>query len=226
MNAPPHAHMPCVQTCTHSRVCTHTLPSPGQRAGLARRRQTEVVAELCFPTVPCFWLEGRGSPGTAQEGQPWPSSRPRAHTLLPSSRSVRGHLMLCCPRCHSGGPLEPPSHMWGTPASPAAPTPAGPAPWPHGPMAPASFLVITVCSRHTGLLCGKQTRKQTRQQLTGHGRKRGQFGLRGPLRPPHIGTSGCGHGRPPRPHPFPCTSEAGQVRPPGSRPAEQPGMAV
>ena len=133
MNAPPHAHMPCVQTCTHSRVCTHTLPSPGQRAGLARRRQTEVVAELCFPTVPCFWLEGRGSPGTAQEGQPWPSSRPRAHTLLPSSRSVRGHLMLCCPRCHSGGPLEPPSHMWGTPASPAAPTPAGPAPWPHGP---------------------------------------------------------------------------------------------
>lgn len=157
-----------------------------------------VTAACGSPQVPCFWLEGRGSPRTAQEAQPWPSSRPRAHTLLPLSGSVRGRLMLCCPRCHSGGPW---SHLLthGAPpllqqlplwqARPAAPRPRGPGELP---------------GRHRmlwapGLLCGKQTRKQTRQQLTGHGRKRGQFGLRGPLRHPTSGLQAVDTADPPGP---------------------------
>lgn len=109
--------------------------------------------------------------------------------------------MLCCPRCHSGGHPTPPSHTWGTPAAAAAPTLAGPAPRPHGPAAPASFLAFTVCSRHTGLLCGKQTRKQAWQQLTGRRRRGDSADLVVLCGPPRIWTAGRGHGRPPPPSP-------------------------
>ena len=205
MNAPPHAHMPCVQTCTHSRVCTHTLPSPGQRAGLG---QTAVDrgghCSLWFPTGAVFLAGGPGKPQNSSGSTALalePSTCSHAFAIVRKCEGPPDALLSSLPQ---RGPLEPPSHTWGTPASAAAPTLAGPAPRPHGPAAPRPRGPGELPGRHRmlwapGLLCGKQTRKQTRQQLTGHGRKRGQFGLRGPLRHPTSGLQAVDTADPPGP---------------------------
>lgn len=120
--------------------------------------------------------------------------------------------MLCCPSLPQRGP---PSatfpHLGARPLLQQLP-PAGPAPHVPRSLTPASFLAFTVCSRHTGLLCGNRqgNRPGSSSRATGgEGTVRTSAVLCGP---PRIWTAGHGHGRPPSP-PFPCTSEAGQVRP-------------
>lgn len=164
-----HAHLTC--------VCTHTLPSPGQRAGLGQSAVDRGGHCSLWVPAPAVFLAGG-------PGEPQDSSGSTDLALEPSTCS---HAFAIVRRC------EGPPDAW--PSSLPQRGPPG-ATFPHaghprfcssshssrhGPTSPVSFLVVSLCSRSTRLLCGKQTRKQTRQQLMGRGRRWGQFRLRGPV---------------------------------------------
>ena len=172
MNAPTRAHTPCVETCT-PHVCMHTHPALARTKGwpgtVCRRQRWSLQ-----PVVPrtCRVSGWRA-------GEPQDSSGSAALALEPSTCS---HAFAIVRRC------EGPPDAW--PASLPQQGPRSHFPTcghprfcssshssRHGPTSPVSFMVVTLCSRNTGLLCGKQTR----QQLTGRGRRWGQFGLRGPV---------------------------------------------
>ena len=187
--------------CTHSRpyamctimhtltcVCTHTLPSPGQRAGLG---QTAVDrsghCSLWFPTGAAFLTGGQGEPrdssgSSALALQPSTCSHDCAIVrrsegppdALLSSLPQRGppnatfpHLghTRCCSSSHSGRP------------GPTAPPPCGPSELPG---------FHRVLQAHRAFV--RETDKET-GLAAAHGpqEERGQCGPRGPLRsPPHL----------------------------------------
>lgn len=209
-------HTVCTSMRTLTCLCTHTLPSPGQRAGLG---QTAVDrsghCSLWFPTGAAFLTGGQGEPRDSSGSSALalkPSTCSHACAIVRRSEGPPDALLSSLPQ--RGPPSATFPHLGHARfcSSSHSGRPGPMSPQPHGPSELPGF--HRVLQAHRAFV--RETDKETGLAAAHGRRRRGDSAdlvvLCGPLR---IWTAGHGHGRPPpSPLPFPCTSEAGQVRPP------------